>query len=194
MRGQILNATRRLYLLHGSAVSLDTIAREAKTTKVTFYKYFSSKEQLINVMLTEQVSNSFSLATEKLDPSNPRDSLIDLAHQHLELVLARKVIENMTVLVAGSKIKTSISETFFETGPYAHTKALAAYLAVVPQLALRNAEHAAEQFLSMVRGHQQQRLLMGLPLSRDADETGFYIEECVDTFLMGNLKRETTSD
>lgn len=54
-RGKILHTALQLFMKHGyRAVSIDRIAEVAGTTKMTVYRYFSSKDILIEAVLTER--------------------------------------------------------------------------------------------------------------------------------------------
>ncbi len=54
-RQTIINAARRLFREHGfSAVSVGGICAEAAVSRVTFYKYYSGKNVLLQEIVTEQ--------------------------------------------------------------------------------------------------------------------------------------------
>ena len=54
-RQTIINAARRLFREHGfSAVSVGGICAEAAVSRVTFYKYYSGKNALLQAIVTEQ--------------------------------------------------------------------------------------------------------------------------------------------
>ena len=54
-RQTIINAARRLFREHGfSAVSVGGICAEAAVSRVTFYKYYSGKNALLEEIVTEQ--------------------------------------------------------------------------------------------------------------------------------------------
>ncbi|WP_283119261.1 TetR/AcrR family transcriptional regulator [Neisseria elongata] len=54
-RQTIINTARRLFREHGfSAVSVGGICAEAAVSRVTFYKYYSSKNALLQEIVTEQ--------------------------------------------------------------------------------------------------------------------------------------------
>ena len=55
---QIIEAARKLFNKFGfKKVSMDEIAREAGVTKRTVYMYFSSKEELFNYFIQEELNN-----------------------------------------------------------------------------------------------------------------------------------------
>lgn len=55
---QIIEAARKLFNKYGfKKVSMDEIAREAGVTKRTVYMYFSSKEELFNYFIQEELNN-----------------------------------------------------------------------------------------------------------------------------------------
>lgn len=185
LRKEILLAARRLFVTNGAAVSLDAIASEAETTKVTLYSHFGSKEELLKAMLVEEVMNSLNFTVEHLDTANPRAALTELANTYLDLVLARETVENMTVLIAAPKLDLKIPAAYHRTGLLAVITAMAWYLARVPQLDIPVPEFAAEQLVSMLRGNEQIRALLGLPPLRNAADSQAYIESCIDLFLRG---------
>ena len=54
-RQTIINAARRLFREHGfSAVSVGGICAEAAVSRVTFYKYYSGKNALLQEIVTGQ--------------------------------------------------------------------------------------------------------------------------------------------
>ena len=65
VRDRILDAATRRYYAEGiRAVSADRLIAEAGVSKVTFYRYFPSKDDLITAYLSRQVSRSEELLTQ----------------------------------------------------------------------------------------------------------------------------------
>ena len=62
---QIIESARKLFKRYGfKKVSMDEIARDAGVTKRTVYMYFSSKEDLFNYFIEEQLLNMKNIVEE----------------------------------------------------------------------------------------------------------------------------------
>lgn len=69
-KDQIIEAARLLFHKYGfKKVSMDEIAREAGVTKKTIYSYFSSKEDLLNYFIQEEILNMKNIV-EEIDSKN----------------------------------------------------------------------------------------------------------------------------
>ncbi|MCC3265692.1 TetR/AcrR family transcriptional regulator [Arthrobacter gengyunqii] len=78
VRTRILDAAALLFYTEGiRAVSADRIIASAETTKVTFYRYFRTKEELVVAYLQAQ-SKRTRAAAENLSP-DPCTGLLELA-------------------------------------------------------------------------------------------------------------------
>ena len=69
-KDQIIEAARLLFHKYGfKKVSMDEIARGAGVTKKTIYTYFSSKEDLLNYFIQEEILNMKNIV-EEIDSKN----------------------------------------------------------------------------------------------------------------------------
>ena len=69
-KNQIIEAARLLFHKYGfKKVSMDEIARGAGVTKKTIYTYFSSKEDLLNYFIQEEILNMKNIV-EEIDSKN----------------------------------------------------------------------------------------------------------------------------
>jgi AcrR family transcriptional regulator len=77
-RDRIFQAAKRLFYRYGiRGVSVDTIAAEADTTKVTLYRVFSSKDDLVVQVLEDHISRFWQWwdAVVAPYPNNPRKQI-----------------------------------------------------------------------------------------------------------------------
>ena len=77
-RDRIFEAARRLFYRYGiRGVSVDAIAAEADTTKVTLYRVFESKEQLICAVLEDQAKRFWAWWDSVVAryPGQPREQI-----------------------------------------------------------------------------------------------------------------------
>jgi AcrR family transcriptional regulator len=106
-RDRIFSAAINLFYQHGiKAVSVDAIAAEAGTTKVTFYRVFESKDDLIVQVLEEQ-SRSFwewwdSIVAEF--PGEPRKQIDELTARFCEEVIGDQACRGCAVANAAVEI------------------------------------------------------------------------------------------
>jgi len=80
-RDRIFEAARRLFYKLGiRGVSVDAIAAEADTTKVTLYRVFDSKEQLICAVLEDQAKRFWAWWDSVVAryPNQPREQILAL--------------------------------------------------------------------------------------------------------------------
>lgn len=91
-RERILAAARSLFYLHGiRAVGVEAIAEAAATNKMTLYRHFGSKDELIAAYLT-QLAKEGDDVWERLANEYPGDAPAQLEGwvQHVEYILTGK--------------------------------------------------------------------------------------------------------
>ncbi len=89
MRERILGVASDLFSSRGiNATSVDTIVAEAGIAKVTLYKYFESKEQLILEYLRQYDAKLWQKLSARKAAQNaaPRDSIMDLVHAVMDWI------------------------------------------------------------------------------------------------------------
>ena len=184
---RILEAANEQFLAHGlEDTSLERIAQAAGTSRVTIYSYFGSKEALFNAIVFEPVREQVVVGMEALDPAQPREPLQKIAVRYLELVLEERLIAHARMLSAHTLREAGVGRSFYDSGPQRVEESLADYLRRVHAagtLRIPDARWAAEQFLSMVRGNEQVRALMGKPPARTGKARRAYLDQTVAVFL-----------
>lgn len=166
--------------------SMEGVARAAGISKVTLYNYFASKAALFNAIVTEPVSHAIALDAKALPADDPQGSLLRIALVFLERVTAPETIEHVRLLHDGLAQQSPLAAAFFEGGPEAVVRTLKHYLQRANRegaLSVPNTARAAEQFLAMVRGNEQIRLLLGQPPLRMGKAREQYCRECVEMFI-----------
>lgn len=87
MRENILTVATDLFNKQGiNATSVDTIVATADIAKVTLYKYFKSKEQLIIAYLQDSDQKLWSKVTSRIKKKDARGQLQELAISFLDLI------------------------------------------------------------------------------------------------------------
>jgi AcrR family transcriptional regulator len=78
-REQILDTAEKLFSRHGARrVSIEELCREAGVSKMTFYKYFSNKSELIRVIRDDWIDQGFKRFDEINALELPFSEKIDL--------------------------------------------------------------------------------------------------------------------
>lgn len=188
LRERILGAAKQVVLQHGISASLDRIAEAAGTTKVTLYSYFPSKEGLLQEALNRYFLAPFNLDSVALDPARPEQVLTALGRAYVEQASDDALVSWIASLYRSAREDPSLASSVYEGGPQRLLAALANYLATVPSLQVPSPMFAAEQFMSMVRGMEQSRALLGLPL-RTPTQREEYLHSTVQCFLKAYRKQ-----
>ena len=168
--------------------SMEGIAASAGVSKVTVYSYFPSKEALFNAIVNRPIQRAFEFDVEELDACNPSGSLLRIAETYLELITSPEVIEHLRLLHGSAVSNPSLGESFLDTGPEAIIGGLVKYLRAAcacGSLAIPDVPRAAEQFVAMVRGNEQIRLLLGQPALRGRAARKNYCKSSVALFVRG---------
>lgn len=189
---QILAAAGRSFMEQGyGATSMEAIARLAGVSKATLYAHFTGKEALLAaVMETECRLISAGLDTASYESTDIRAALLHIARQFIDRLLSGRAFAIYRMVVAESPRFPELGRIFFESGPERMVGRVADFLAAADArglLAVPAPRQAAIQFLSLVRGHNYLRPLLGLEPVPERDLAA-YIESCVDLFL-SNYRR-----
>lgn len=83
---QILETSKELFWKYGiKRVSVEEICKEAGVSKMTFYKYFSNKDQLVNELLNIIINESTAKYREIMDAKIPyKEKVIKTIHLKME--------------------------------------------------------------------------------------------------------------
>ena len=185
-RRSILEAATRLFTHNGfEATSVDDIAREAGVLKQTVYSHFGCKEDLFGVAISTKCRSS-GIAKEEIDPDvAPEQVLPVLARQFIELINSDEAISVTAICCVNWEMHPELGRMYFERGPLVTVEAVADYLEAqnrAGRLRTDNAEHAAWQFLCMLKAESQMRAQFHLdPIGDKAQRD--YEASCVAMFL-----------
>jgi AcrR family transcriptional regulator len=106
-RERILAAARELFYLHGiRAVGVDAIAEAAATNKMTLYRHFGSKDELVATYLSELAKEGDALWDElaKAHPDDPHAQLEGWV-QHVEKILHDRVDRGCAIANAAVELR-----------------------------------------------------------------------------------------
>lgn len=193
---RILDAARDVFLEQGyDNASINDIMCRAGGSLSTLYRLFGSKLGLFEAMM-EQTTNQVFAAFQAFECSikrqeTPEQALKRYARLLLERVLSPEAIGVYRLITTDcSSEREQIQQLFYSKGPKRINEKLAAYLSTQVDsgvLNIANPELAAFQFVDMVKGQFQLRVMLGMTIpDAELDEA---VEQAVDIFLRGTTPR-----
>jgi TetR/AcrR family transcriptional regulator, mexJK operon transcriptional repressor len=187
---RILAAGQRQFIGQGFvATSVESIAQEAGVSKMTIYKYFSTKEALFEHCIATRTDLVFShqaaISSAAETPERVKTVLTELATEFVRLMRDPEVMAMQRTFIANASQHPHVCQTFFEQGCERLTRQVSQYLAHVHDeglLQVPNPLRAASQFLGMClgRAHLRGLLALGTPT---LDEDHAMIHDNVAMFL-----------
>jgi AcrR family transcriptional regulator len=187
-REAILDAARDVFLEEGfAAASMSTIAARLGGSKATLYNYFKSKEEIFEAYVGRhcvwQSEAMFALLTDEEDA---REALTALGRRLLETTLSDFSLANYRLIVAEAERSPQIGRIFYETGPLAGARRLAAFLeraAARGHLRLRDPLLAANQFIGLLQSPWSKARQCNYIPAPGAAEIAAHVDAAVETFL-----------
>ncbi len=185
---RMLSAATRIFLERGyDAASMDMVALDAGVSKATIYSHFTSKDALFGAIIDALVKGMvIDIGRLAVDQAPPEQVLTQIGRAYLELALATRSLALHRLVVVEAARTAGLGKLIYRTGPARVAAALATYLERQPALAVGDVRLAAEQFLGMVLGHAQIRLLLkAAPLQHARADIDRSVAQAVATFLRG---------
>lgn len=190
-RQAILAAARQAFLTHGySGVSMEAIAEAAPVSKPTLYSHFRGKQELFAAVIAEQCENLLGTLTRSQDGSqNPDSGLTAIARAFVDLIYAPESLKLYRLIISEQQHFPELGVQVYRSGPEPILKQLSAYLADLAAkgaLQMNDVDRSSRLFLSMLKGDEHFRCLLGLQdgLS-DAEKAGM-IDAAVALFMKGH--------
>lgn len=189
MQASILAGARHLFLTEGyQRTTMDAVAAAVGASKMTLYRHYRSKEALFTGVMGEMCDTAIA------DPQLPRvlarlplrAGLETFAQLSLDTIFAPETLALHRVVVAECRQFPELGRQFYERGPAVSIATLAAYLARNAKRRLPAAEsaHLAAEFMSMLRGYEHMRALLGLEAPPRPRERERQIARAVDYVMM----------
>ena len=184
---RIFEAAVELFLKNGfDNTSMDQIAEMAGVSKQTVYSHFKNKEDLFSACVCEKCV-AYELTSEFLDHEQPCEEVLHkLGHRINQLLMSPEAISVKRLLCTTAEQQPRLSEVFFEAGPKNMIAVLCEYLreqARLGRLKVEDPRVAACQFLYMIQGEANMRLLLNVPGEIDHKAVNCYVDSCVAVFL-----------
>lgn len=186
-RSRYLQVALALFLERGfNGVSMDQLVAAAGGSKATLYRYFDSKEALFEAIIDDIAAPAVPASDEEDWSAVALDQgLRILGQATAAAALDQRTIHLMQLAIGEHARFPQLGQSLFERGPartYARLRAFIAAKVKAGDIAVRDPQIAAEQFLGGIIGHQQMRMALGLPPPSQADIAA-RIEAAVQAFI-----------
>ena len=187
----ILSAARSLFLERSfDTITMDMVTRASGVSKATLYVYFDNKEELFGAVLAEEARR---LTDEIWDMSEADRGDTDdvgavlrrVAWNLVDVFLTERAAVLRRAVLGSISHFPSMGRVMFDSAPKALAGRLARFLESAHAkgtLHVPNADLAAGQFLSLVRGDFDLRGVLLLPLPTN-DEINEQIEAGIAMFM-----------
>lgn len=193
-RDQLLDHALRLFVERGYGnVSLETIAREARVSLRTIYRYFGGKADLFGAVIRHY--SDLLVATLPLEQAlaKPLEETLIVFGKHFLFRLSRpEIIRLRAQLIAEAHQFPELAAEFYEQGPQRTLDRLAKFFGMHQQaghVVAMDPAFLAGQFVNALRGERFQRQQLGLESAPTEDEVEHWTEQVVKLFLQGCLNR-----
>ncbi len=193
-RAAILDAAKRMFVTQGfERVSMDQIAAEAGVSKLTVYSHFGDKESLFAEAVRAHCEQGMPNSLFDATPGTPlRERLLTIGHAFFAMVMTPDAIAGHRILCSPQVNTTSLPAVFWEAGPHRVQTALAALLVrrtASGDLDVEDADLAAAQFFSVLKGEPHLQAVIGYCGGGPRLDARAHVESAVDFFLRAYARR-----
>lgn len=187
-RQAILDAARRLFLQAGfDGVSVEQIASEAGVSKLTVYSHFQDKEGLFFTAIEEQCRQRVPDAVFAPPAATSlARALREIGLRFHELLASDDSIALQRMLIADARNAERLGPQFWKASGERILASLDSFLATAVargELAIDDTREAAGQFLSLLKGEINLRMLCGIGACRHGDDVDGHVDAVVRMFL-----------
>lgn len=187
-RKAILDAAKRLFLQAGfDGASVEQIAAEAGVSKLTVYSHFQDKEALFFTAIEEQCRQHLpdSLFAPPAATSLER-ALHEIGRRFHDLLASDDSVALHRMLIADARNAERLGSQFWAASGERILASLDAFLHLAVErgeLEIDDSREAASQFLSLLKGEINLRMLCGSSGCRHAGDVDAHVDAVVRMFL-----------
>lgn len=190
-RQAILDAAKRAFLAHGySGASMEAIAEAAPVSKPTLYSHFNGKQELFAAVIAGQCESLLlTLARSQTELTDPASGLKNIARAFVDLIYADEALNLYRLIISEQQNFPELGVLVYQSGPEPLLKKLSSYLAELAAsgaLKIPDVATSSRLFLSMLKGDEHLRCLLGMQEGLDDAEKDDMIDAAVTLFLKGH--------
>jgi TetR/AcrR family transcriptional repressor of mexJK operon len=191
-RQAIVETAAQHFFANGyAATSIEQIAADAGVSKVTIYNHFGDKRALFAAAVEGQCQRMPEhFAIEGTQPGTIRERLTAIGESMVFFLSRPEMIQFDRRIAAETEHEPAIGAAFLDAGPRPMKRAFAAWLEharAAGELAIADAELAAEQFVSMCKGMGDLERRFGAEVT--PENSARRIAGAVDVFLAAYAPR-----
>lgn len=192
-RRAILEAAKNLFIRHGyTGTSMDNIASEAGVSKLTVYSHFTDKETLFIEAVTACCEELLPDPYFEFNDNLPvADMLLPIARAFEHLINSPESLQLHRLMATLGIQDPVLSQTFFKAGPQRVLDGMQRFMIRADQsgqLQIPSPHSAAGHFLSLIKGIDHFRLLVGCCAERDPASVEAHVQEVVKLFVRAYAK------
>lgn len=190
-RQAILEAAKQAFLAHGySGASMEAIAEAAPVSKPTLYSHFNGKQELFAAVIAGECEFLLStLARSQAEIKDPAVGLKTIARAFVDLIYADEALSLYRLIISEQQNFPELGARVYRTGPEPLLKQLSSYLAGLSAsgaLTIPDVATSSRLFLSMLKGDEHLRCLLGIKTGLNEAEKEEMINAAVSLFLKGH--------
>ena len=187
-RQNILDAARVLFISAGyAATSIDKIVAVVGGSKSTVYRFFNSKEAILEELVDNEVEGHLgSLWDFELEGASMQDSLTLIAQDALLVLTSKYGTEFHRLSIGEAARLPSIGKMFYEHGPGAGHLGLENYFQMQAKLGhfiCSDPAKAAEYFWAMLLHKTMLKRYLGISKPMDKKQAKAFAKRTVEDFL-----------
>ncbi|RUT35165.1 TetR/AcrR family transcriptional regulator [Arsenicitalea aurantiaca] len=185
----VLTAALELLVASGDGLTMTAVARRARCSKETLYKWFGDRDGLLTATVQWQAAKVRMPQVDRarLDAASLRRSVKEFARDLLTVITGEVsvTLNRLAVTHAGAE-KTGLGRIVLENGVLAIRKRLKPILEAGRDAALlkfTDSEDAFRTFFGLVVRDVQIRLLLGEELTLDAEAVEAHVAKATEQFF-----------
>jgi len=190
-RDLVLSAAEQVFVELGyTAASMDDIARRARMSKKTLYRFFETKEALFAaVIAARRAELDATIDSDDVAETRPPETVLRLLLTKVAcFVLAPRQAALYRLVLAESHRAPELARAFHHDGPNKACQMLNDWLAsqhARGNLHIADPSSAAGMLFSMVVGEPQMRVLVGDCCAPERDQIEQRVAQAVELFMRG---------
>lgn len=185
---QIVDIAKKLFLTKGfDGASMSEISRKLGGSKATLYNYFSSKEELINVVMFDYVQEMSTPLYNMLDNNKAplQKILYDFGVSYLKFMLSKEMIDiRRTIIMSLHQIKNGVE--IFKKGPLKQREKITLLIKKnMNNKVLKKGDpwRASVQYISLIECEHIKFAMLGVNKKVSDKEINTTVKFAVDIFL-----------
>jgi TetR/AcrR family transcriptional repressor of mexJK operon len=186
-REAIIDAARRLFASQPfDLVTVETVAKLARVSKMTVYSHFRDKETLFETIVLATSDQMIRSLSAPGPDGGLRQRLVNVGNIVLTVILGTDICTMAHTLPAALRANRDLADRFYAAGPGRVRAALATIIAEAAErgeLAVDDPDRAADDLVSLWEGSMPAKLAFRLVGLSSPEEIRLRAERGTDVFL-----------